>query len=249
MEIKLDVHTHTLASGHAYGTIREMAMSASEKGLELLGITEHAQGIPGTCDDIYFENLRVVPRNLYGIELMLGSEINIIDYEGTLSMPARLMGKLDICIAGLHSLCYKAGTLEQNTNAVVNTIKNPYINIISHPDDGNCPLDYEALVKAAKENCVLLELNNNSLNPVNNRKNSRENNMEMLKLCMEHNIPILVSSDAHDPSDVARFDFADKILKAVQFPVELIINRDVSEFKKFIAKKKQLRKTANKKNS
>lgn len=64
---ELDVHTHTLASGHAYGTIREIAQAASEKGLKLLGITEHAKGIPGTCDDIYFQNLRVVPRSMYAV--------------------------------------------------------------------------------------------------------------------------------------------------------------------------------------
>ena len=51
IEVELDVHTHTLASGHAYGTIREMAQAASDKGLKILGITEHAKGIPGTCDD------------------------------------------------------------------------------------------------------------------------------------------------------------------------------------------------------
>ena len=39
----LDIHTHTLASGHAYGTIREMARAASEKGLALLGVSEHAR--------------------------------------------------------------------------------------------------------------------------------------------------------------------------------------------------------------
>ena len=42
MEYILDLHTHTIASGHAYSTIREMAQAASEKGLKLLGITEHA---------------------------------------------------------------------------------------------------------------------------------------------------------------------------------------------------------------
>ena len=29
----LDTHTHTLASGHAYSTIRENARAAAEKGL------------------------------------------------------------------------------------------------------------------------------------------------------------------------------------------------------------------------
>ena len=37
-----DLHTHTIASGHAYNTIREMARAAADKGLKALGITEHA---------------------------------------------------------------------------------------------------------------------------------------------------------------------------------------------------------------
>ncbi len=37
----LDIHTHTVASGHAYNTIYEMAQSASRKGLALLGISDH----------------------------------------------------------------------------------------------------------------------------------------------------------------------------------------------------------------
>ena len=52
MKTLLDVHTHTVASGHAFSTLQEMAVAASEKGLKLLGITEHAPGIPGTCSPI-----------------------------------------------------------------------------------------------------------------------------------------------------------------------------------------------------
>ena len=44
----LDLHTHTLVSGHAYCSLREMAKAASKKGLEVLGITEHAPAMPGT---------------------------------------------------------------------------------------------------------------------------------------------------------------------------------------------------------
>ena len=42
----LDLHTHTVASGHAYCSLREMAKAAADKGLELLGITEHAGNLP-----------------------------------------------------------------------------------------------------------------------------------------------------------------------------------------------------------
>lgn len=231
MKIELDVHTHTIASGHAYSTIREMAKEASEKGLKLLGITEHAEGIPGTCAPIYFENLKVVPREMCGVELMLGAEINILDYNGALSLQDRIIDKLDVRIAGIHNHCYTPGTIEQNTNAVVQVIKNPKIDIISHPDDGSCPLDYDVIVRAAKEYNTLLELNNNSVNPVNCRKNARENNIHMLELCKKYNVQIIISSDAHVDTDVARFNLAYEILHEAEFPEELIINKSVKDFK------------------
>ena len=56
----LDVHTHTLASGHAYNTMWEMAQEAAKKGLQLLGITDHAPQMPGSSHEYYFSNLRAV---------------------------------------------------------------------------------------------------------------------------------------------------------------------------------------------
>ena len=50
----MDLHTHTVASGHAYNSLREMAKAAAEKGLELLGITEHAPKMPGSCQTFIF---------------------------------------------------------------------------------------------------------------------------------------------------------------------------------------------------
>ena len=68
-----DIHMHTLASGHAYGTIREMAAAAKEQQLQLIGISEHAPGIPGTVDPFYYGNLRVIPRVIDGVEILHGS--------------------------------------------------------------------------------------------------------------------------------------------------------------------------------
>ena len=60
----LDMHTHSLASGHSYSTIREMAHMASKKGMQALGITEHGPQMPGSCHNFYFSNLKVVPRQM-----------------------------------------------------------------------------------------------------------------------------------------------------------------------------------------
>ena len=87
-ELKLDVHTHTVMSGHAYSTLQEMVTAAQEKHLQILGITEHAPGIPGTCHPIYFRNLHVVPRQWGELRLMLGAELNILDTQGTLDLDA-----------------------------------------------------------------------------------------------------------------------------------------------------------------
>ncbi|NLL78227.1 MAG: phosphatase [Clostridiales bacterium] len=239
--LKLDLHTHTLASGHAYGTIQEMAKEAAEKQIEVLGITEHAKGIPGTCEDIYFANLKVVPRRINGVQLLLGSEINILDYEGHLSLKPKYMEQLDICIAGIHWQCYTFGSREENTRAVIGAIRNPFIDVISHPDDGNCPLYYEAVVAAAKEHHTLLEINNNSLR-MSSRKDVLENDLTILRLCKEYGHPVLVSSDAHFPTDIGNTDEVEKVFARIDFPEELIINYNPQKLLDFLHWNREHRK-------
>ena len=81
-KVLLDAHTHTVASGHAYSSLQEMAKAAADMGLEVLGITEHGPSVPGTCPTLYFKNMFVVPRRMYGIRLLMGCEINILDTKG-----------------------------------------------------------------------------------------------------------------------------------------------------------------------
>lgn len=82
MEYVLDSHTHTLASGHAYGTIREMAHAAFKKNLQLLAITEHSMNMPGTCSEFYFRNYKVLDRTDYEVPMLFGVELNILDPDG-----------------------------------------------------------------------------------------------------------------------------------------------------------------------
>ena len=118
MNIEIDTHTHTLASGHAYNTLREMAAMAAEKGLKGLAITEHSPKMPGTCHIFYFQNLRVVPRTMYGIELLLGTELNIMNEQGEVDLPQTLLKEMDIAIASMHTPCYEGEkTTEKITQA------------------------------------------------------------------------------------------------------------------------------------
>ena len=139
-KIELDIHTHTIASGHAYSTLSEMIAEGQRKGLKILGITEHGESIPGTCNRIYFRNLHVIPRQWGDMRLMLGAELNILDTKGTLDMNEDTWKRLDIRIAGIHRLCWTGGTVEENTAGMVAAIRNPWTHIISHPGDGTAEL-------------------------------------------------------------------------------------------------------------
>ena len=138
---------------------------------------------------------------------------------------------LDIRIAGLHSLCYRPGTVEQNTSAVEGAIRNGHIDIISHPGDGTANLFFEPLVLAAKENGVLLEINNSSLNPYRHKEKARENNLEILRLCKRYEQPVILGSDAHISFSIADYRWLYPLLVETEFPEELILNDKPDVFK------------------
>ncbi len=175
-----------------------MAKAASEKELKLLGITEHvcdsSSGLGGWN---YFRNLRVVPRRMYGIELMLGAEINILNSNGCLDMDDELMSQIDLRIAGIHLGYYQQGTKEENTRGVIKVMSHPLINIISHPGDGSADLELEPIVLASREFHTLLEINNSSLNPKRQKTSAWDNNLELLRLCKHYEVLVILGSDAH----------------------------------------------------
>lgn len=241
MKTLIDMHTHTIMSGHAMSTLDEMVSQAQSLGLSLFGITEHGPAIPGTCDPLYFRNMYIVPRQWGDMRLMMGAELNIIDYEGHLDLedPAYLNG-MEYIIAGLHSLCYTDGTRAQNTDALLGAIHNPRVNIISHPCDGTASdFDLEAVVRAAKQTGTLLELNSSSLNPVRHKHLAHALFVRMLELSKQYDNPILVSSDAHFRTYIADYTYALPLLAETNFPDSLIINDKPDLFLQMVGKGKK----------
>ena len=238
MKILLDTHSHTIASGHAYSTISELAYSASKKGLKLLCITDHAPSMPGAPDKIYFKNFKCIDRFIYDVEIFMGVELNIMDFEGTIDLPNNILNRLDVVIASFHTISNKSGTIAENTNTFLKVMENPYVKIIGHPDDNNVPIDFESVVKKAKQTNTLIELNNSSLKPKSSRINARENSRKILELCKIEKAFITIGSDAHFATAVGDHSLAIELLKEVNFPEELIINTDVDKFKNFIAQSK-----------
>lgn len=229
-----DLHTHTIISGHAYSTLKENIEEAKKKGLKFLGTSEHSQKMPGSCNNVYFYNMKILKRDFDGIFLLRGAEANITDYSGNLDLTEeKNIKNLDYIIASLHTPCIKSGSTTNNTEALIKAMDKQKVRIIGHPDDDRFPINRESLVLSAKEKKVLIELNNSSLTKNSSRKNARENNIEILELCKKHKVDIIINSDAHVDYQIGDFKRAIDLIEELDFPKEQIINFDENEERLF----------------
>lgn len=231
MFLEVETHCHTIASGHAYNTLEEMVLEAQRKGLKGICITDHGPEMPGSCNSLYFYNLVVVPRKINGIMVFRGCEANIVDYEGNIDIPEAALKRLDFVIASLHDVCIPSGTVSDHTRALIGAIKNPYIHCIGHPGNPLYEIDKEEVVLAAKEYKKAIEINNSSFYV---REKSKENCIEILKLCKKHGVYIAMGSDAHYKADIGRCEITQKLVCEYEFPPELIVNKSLESFISFL---------------
>jgi len=231
MKLVADCHFHTISSGHAYSTISEYAKEASGKGLALIGMTDHGPKMPGGPHRYHFDNLRVIPGVLYGVEIYKGIEANIVDFDGSLDTEGLIPEEMDIVISSFHSPCLAPSTMKENTKAIIKSMEKRYVNIIGHPDDSRVPIDYTELAKAASEYGVLVEVNNSSLKPTSFRKNAAENYRMLLEECYKNKVYVIINSDAHIHTDIGDSDAALEVVRRSGFPEELIANADLLRLK------------------
>lgn len=220
----LDLHTHTIASGHAYTTLLENVASAKQKGMKILGISDHAPKMPGGAHKFYFNNLKVLPEVIDGVRILKGVELNILNNCGKVDLTEQSLSLLDYAIASLHVPCIENLGINNNTNALICAMDHEVVKIIGHPDDSRFPVNYEALVKAAVSKKVLLEINNSSLMPYALREGARENYMDMLDICKMYSAPVIIGSDAHFSEHVGAMDHVIKMIREIEFPLELVVN-------------------------
>lgn len=219
----LDAHTHTLACRHAYNTVLELIDAAAKKNLEMICITEHGPALQGAPTPLFFANYKVIPGKINNVKLLKGIESNIMDSDGNTDIPMDFIKSLEIISASLHTPTFKPQTKSKNTSAVLGAMANPHVDFICHLGNPTYELDYEAILQDAKKTNTLIEINNGSFFI---RKGSKPNCEWIANRCKELEIPIIIGSDTHFASDIGDFPYVDRVLDAIDFPDELIINLD-----------------------
>lgn len=231
-----DIHTHTVASGHgSSATITDMVKAAGARRLKLLGISDHGPATLGGGRLSYFRSLSRAPRERLGIRLLYGAEANIIDQNGTLDIPGDILKGLDFVIASMHRPILKSGTEDENTEAYINAMKNPYVTIIGHCSDSKFPADPFRLFRAAMDHRVLLEINNSSLSPDGYRGDTRFRDLVILNLSCHFQYPVLFASDSHGTRHIGDFAWAEQYARKAGVPAPLILNTSEDALLDFLA--------------
>lgn len=234
-EIVVDTHTHTISSGHAYSTVQEMAKEAVVNEIEMFAVTDHGPDMLGAPSLYHFGNLRILPNELYGVKIIKAVEANIIDYSGKIDMPSEYLKRLDFAIASFHEICITPSSIEENTNALLAVMKNPLIDALAHPGNPQYQVDIERVVKAAKANNKLIEINNHSFFA---RTGSEENCKKFALLCKEYSVRVVCGSDAHISFDVGKFGKVCKLFEEINMPEKLVLNTSVLKFEEYLKERK-----------
>lgn len=235
MKLLVDTHCHTVASGHAYSTIVELAEEASKKGLKIIAMTDHGPAMPGGPFIFHFGNQNVIPDYINGVRILKGIEANIMDFKGSLDIEDRYLERMDIVIASFHEVCISPGSVEENTAALISAMKNPLVDIIAHPGNPNYPIDIDKFVEVAHETNTLIEINNSSFKV--SRKGSEVNCRKIAAKAKEKGAVLVAGSDSHICFDVGKFDKVNELFEDLNMPEDLVINTDPQKLIDYLNKK------------
>lgn len=234
MNIIMDTHVHSIGSGHAYSTVQEIALAAKDNCMELVCLTDHGPAFPGASHSFYFYNLHAIPPYISGVRIVGGIEANIIDYNGTIDISEDIVKRLGFVIASLHDVCIKPGTKDQNTKAIIQALKNPYVDGIGHPGEPNFPIDVEAVVQTARDYNKLLEINNRYSIYSLEQENQY---VQIAKSSKEQGVMMMCGSDAHFSSLVGKFSNVLEMIDKLQLNDAMILNNSLEKISNFLRAK------------
>ncbi|HUV81369.1 MAG TPA: DNA polymerase/3'-5' exonuclease PolX [Patescibacteria group bacterium] len=206
-DIKGDLHCHSDWDG-GENTIEEMAQAAVGMGYQYLGISDHTKflRIENGLDEKELErrNKEIDKLNQkYGnFRILKSAETNILN-DGSIDIKDEALKKLDYVIAGVHS-SFKIEK-EKMTERIIRAMKNPHIDVLSHPTGrilkkrDEYQIDFDKILRAAKEYGVVLEINSYP-----ERLDLNDRNIRRAK---EAGVKMVINTDSHHKDQLNLMEF------------------------------------------
>ncbi len=202
-----DLHMHTTETD-GKNSLEEMIEAARSRGLQYIAITDHSQrvtmanGLDATRVRKQWRAIDQLNKHLRGFHVLRGIEVDILE-RGGLDLDDDVLCEADWVVASVHY--GQNQPREQITARIVEALRNPNVSAIAHPTgrllNRRQPyaVDLEEVMKVAREEGKILELNSNpqrlDLNDV------------ACAAAKAQRVPIVISSDSHSVHgfDVLRY--------------------------------------------
>jgi putative hydrolase len=238
--LEADLHVHSLFSACGLHTYLELIEHGRRIGLKALAITDHGLAVGGGhLTSVFFERFQPPYDD---IKVYKGIELNLLDGKGTVDVSWQFMPFIDVLLLGVHPNLPADRSKKFYTDMVLAALdRNPFIDILSHPNDPMYPLDYLKIARRAKTTGVALELNNSK---VLYKRSTVEDAFELIYACKEAGCSMAVNSDTHAIQELGRDDEVRPLIEKAGFPAELIVNRTIETTERFIEGRRGLKKEA-----
>jgi DNA polymerase (family 10) len=196
-DIRGDLHCHTTLSDGRQ-TLEQMAEGAIARGLEYLAVTDHSAShgfgdhVTPEALEVRIEEVRALNARLDGLELLAGTEVNILP-DGSLDYEDELLARLDWVIASVHT-SFSMGEQEM-TDRMIRAIEHPLVDAIGHPTGRKIEtrppygVDIERVVEAAARTGTMLEINASP--------DRRDLDEHHARAAAAAGVGVLVNTDAH----------------------------------------------------
>ncbi|HHT9146017.1 MAG: DNA polymerase/3'-5' exonuclease PolX [Candidatus Brocadiaceae bacterium] len=239
-DIKGDLHNHSNWSDGT-PTFEEMAEHAMKMGYKYLVVSDHSKSLHvanGLKDEELLEEIGEIDKlnkKFKGFTLLKATEVDI-KADGSLDFPDKLLEKLDIVVASIHS-GFKQGK-EKITERMIAAIRNPYVNVIAHPTGRlisrreGYEVNLDKVIDTCAETGTALEINcyydRLDLNDIYCRK------------AKEAGVMIAISTDAHHLDQMWMIELGVGIARRGWLEAKEVINTfSVDKLKAFCRKKRK----------
>ncbi|HEX8084128.1 MAG TPA: DNA polymerase/3'-5' exonuclease PolX [Solirubrobacteraceae bacterium] len=202
-DLKGELHSHTVLSDGRQ-TAEQMALAARDRGYEYIAHTDHSatHGFgnhvePDTLK-AQIEHVRALNEQIDGIELLIGTETNILP-DGSPDYDDDLLAQLDWVVGSVHTSFGMAES--EMTSRLVAACEHPWIDAIGHPTGRKIErrkpyaVDMNAVIEAAARTGTMLE--------INAAPDRRDLNDVHARNAAQAGVKILIDSDAHGVRELA----------------------------------------------
>ncbi|HDZ54198.1 MAG TPA: DNA polymerase/3'-5' exonuclease PolX [Candidatus Nealsonbacteria bacterium] len=200
-DIRGDLHCHSSWDG-GVNSIETIAKAAMDIGYEYIGISDHTKFLRiehGLNEKQLSQQKKeidklneIFQKKKIKFMILQGAETNILN-DGSIDIKDEALAKLDYVIAGIHS-SFKMEK-DKMTERMIEAMKNPNIDIISHPTGrliqrrDEYQIDLGKIFRAAKETGTILEINS-----CPERLDLNDRNIRKAK---EAGVKMIINTDSH----------------------------------------------------